>query len=214
MLDTSIKHLENTYLKYPILLSISFEIENAISLMLRTYNNNNFVYVCGNGGSASDSEHIVGELMKAFTIKRPLSKQLKSKISDIYPEDDDYLGENLELAMPTFSLVSQTSLITAISNDISSDLIFAQQLIGYGKEGDCLLVLSTSGNSKNVLYAAKIAKVLDMKVIALTGRRESELSKVADITIHAPADSTFEVQELHLPIYHTISMCLESELFG
>lgn len=200
--------------RYPKLNSCLNEIDEATKIIINSFNGGNKLLACGNGGSASDCEHIVGELMKAFLLDRTLSASKKDEIKKLFPENYAYLSENLQNAVPAISLVSQTSLMTAFSNDMSSDLVFAQQVLSYGKKGDILLAITTSGNSKNVIYASKIAKVQGMKVIALTGDTGGEISNICDVCIKAPEATTFMIQEYHLPIYHAICAIIEQELFG
>ncbi len=199
---TYIKQLES---KYNINTNT---IEEATKLLITTYKNNNKLLVCGNGGSACDSEHIVGELMKGFILKREINNELKTKIND------EKLSNALQYGLPTISLVSQIGLSTAFSNDQLPEAVFAQQVLGYGKENDVLLCLSTSGNSLNCVYAAKVAKALNMKVITLTGNKNCELEKLSDVTIKAPSDITYEIQEYHLPIYHAMCLAIENEFYG
>jgi D-sedoheptulose 7-phosphate isomerase len=172
------------------------------------------ILACGNGGSAADAGHFVGELMKTFKLERPLPEELKSKLVKDFKSEGEYLAGKLQRPLPAISLVSQTSLITAIGNDVSSDLIFAQQVIGYGKKGDILLAISTSGNSKNILYAIYTANTTGMKVVGLTGRNGGKMKKYCDIAICVPADETPRIQELHLPVYHTLCAMLEEYFFG
>ena len=181
--------------------------------MKKCYDNNGKILVCGNGGSASDSEHIVGELMKSFILSRPIKNELKEKILNSFPCDANYLIENLEIPLEAISLVSQTSIQTAFSNDNAPDLTFAQQVLGYGKPGDILIAISTSGNSKNVIFASEIAKIKNLKIIALTGKSGGKLKSIADVLINVPASDTFIIQEYHLPIYHTLCYALENEFF-
>ena len=184
------------------------EIIAATELLIKAFQNGNKVLVCGNGGSAADSEHIVGELMKGFVLPRKLKKDLVAKIND------EELTSVLQYGLPAISLVSHTALSTAFANDQLPAAVFAQQVLGYGKAGDVLLCLSTSGNSLNCLYAAEVAKALDIKVVSLTGDKDSKLSAISDITIKAPAILTHEIQEYHLPIYHAICLAVENEFFG
>ena len=170
--------------------------------------------VCGNGGSASDSEHIVGELMKEFKLKRKVYSDHAAALMEIDPELGKVLAENLQGALPAISLTGHSSLQTAFMNDAVPELVFAQQVNGYGKPGDVFLGISTSGNSKNVLYAAVNAKAKGMKVIGLTGAKENKLEKLADVCIHVPETETYKIQELHLPVYHTLCMMLENLFFG
>jgi D-sedoheptulose 7-phosphate isomerase len=170
--------------------------------------------ICGNGGSAADSDHIVGELMKGFVLKRPIEAELKMKLELSFPDEAYYFVENLQMGISAISLMSHSALTSAFSNDRASDLIFAQQVLGYGKKGDVLLAISTSGNSKNVVYAAQIAKAMGLKVVSLTGSEGGKLRKISDVLINVPEVETYKVQEYHLPIYHIICLILENEFFG
>lgn len=189
-------------------------IVNTIELLVDCFNNGNKLLVCGNGGSASDAQHIVGELMKKFNKKRELPQNLKDKIREVFKDTYNYIFDNVQFALPTMSLVGETALVSAISNDSTSNIVYAQQVLGYGKEGDILLAISTSGNSKNVIYACQMAKVKDMKVIGLTGQDGGELNNCTDILIKAPSKETFLIQEYHMSIYHTICLAVENEIFG
>lgn len=208
MKNSSLIHLNTLIERYPSLALCKDSIINSCEMLIECFKNGGKLLVCGNGGSASDSEHIVGELMKGFILPRTLSNDLKNKIND------DTLTNSLQYGLPAISLVSQTSLSTAFSNDQLPTAVFAQQVLGYGKKGDVLLCISTSGNSLNCVYAAKVAKALDMKVISLTGEKDSKLKELSDITIQAPSCETFKIQEYHLPIYHAICLALENEFFG
>lgn len=196
---------------YPILENNKTEIEAANRLIIDCYKNGGKVLVCGNGGSAADSEHIVGELMKGFNLKRPLSEEIRQKFADF--EDGAYIADTLQTPLRAISLVSHTGLMTAFSNDCDADLIFAQQVLGYGDKNDVLIALSTSGNSKNVVYAAETAKALGLKVLSITGGKESRLSALSDVTVKLPKYTPFEVQELTLPVYHALCASVEAEFF-
>ncbi len=207
-------HIEQLFCRYPQLEICEEDIAKAYELLDETYSNGRKLLVSGNGGSASDSEHIVGELMKEFKLKRKVYSELAEEMRKISPELGDVLAENLQGALPAISLTGHSSLTTAFMNDSEPELIFAQQVNGYGKRGDVYLGISTSGNSKNVLYAAITAKSKGLKVIGLTGQRESELMKYADVCIRVPETETYKIQELHLPVYHCICMMLEEKFFG
>ena len=208
MKNKSVEFLVDLIKRYPILDSVFPSILDATEVLVDCFKNNNKLLCCGNGGSAADCEHIVGELMKGFILPRYISTELKEKI------DDDVLSNSLQYGLPAISLVSQVGLSTAFINDQLPTAVFAQQVLGYGKEGDILLCISTSGNSLNCVYAAKVAKALGLKVISLTGKKDSKLSQLSDITIKAPAVETFKIQEYHLPIYHAICLALENEFYG
>ena len=204
--------LNNMLIKYPALTCCKADIEKAYLMIKETFANGGKVLVCGNGGSAADSEHIVGELMKGFMQPRKMPDTMREKFNKGCA-NAEYLCYNLQGALPAISLVSHTSLMTAFSNDVAPDMVFAQQVFGYAKPGDCFIGLSTSGNSQNVILAADVAKVMDAKTIAFTGRTGGKLAGACDVTIKAPSDSTPEIQEYHLPIYHTICMMVERDFF-
>jgi len=214
-MKNSAQRLLNDCLKrFPELTTCSEDLIKAFDAMCNCFAHGGKVLVCGNGGSASDTEHIVGELMKKFLIKRPAPLQFRDKLDALGYSDSDKLYSQLEQSLPAISLVSQTSIITAIANDIGSDMIFAQQVYGYGKAGDILIALSTSGNSTNVVNALKIATALDMVTIALTGECGGAMMSLSKIAIRVPSCVTFKVQELHLPVYHLLCSMIEEEFFG
>lgn len=200
--------------RYPQIDKCKKEIEKAYLIFEESYAKGNKLLVAGNGGSAADSEHIVGELMKGFENPRNLSSEYKEKLMSVNDELGKVLGENLQMALPTIALDGHVALTTAYMNDCEPLLCFAQQVNGYGKEGDVFLGISTSGNSKNILYAAVVAKAKGMKVVALTGAKDSKLSQIADVTIKAPETRTYRIQEYHLPIYHCLCLMLEERFFG
>lgn len=185
-----------------------------IELLISCFRGGNKVLVCGNGGSAADSEHIVGELMKAFKLPRYLGADMQEKIRRTYPEDATEMIANLQDAVPAISLVSQTALMTAFSNDQSAQYVFAQQVLGYGAQDDVLLAISTSGNSANVLHAARVAALQGVKVLSLTGETGGKLKVLSNVCICVPSAVTYQIQEYHLPIYHCLCACVENELFS
>lgn len=195
--------------RYKELEPLRLDLEEACKILISSFSIGNKLLVCGNGGSASDSDHITGELMKGFEKKREISLELFNKLNDINPLDATHLKETLQQGLPTIPLTEHSGLMTAFVNDSSSDAVFANQVLGYGKKGDVLLAISTSGNSRNVVLACEVAKALNMKVIGLTGEKDSLISSLADVCIKAPSQRTYQIQELHLPIYHAI--CLEIE---
>lgn len=184
----------------------------AFELLLNSCQGGGKVLVCGNGGSASDSEHIVGELMKGFLLKRELPEEEKQKFKEM--EGGDVLSCRLQRGIPAISLNSYTSLMTAVGNDTSFDMIFAQQVYAYGQPGDVLIAMTTSGNSVNIVEGAKTAKVKGMKVIGITGEKESKLSAYCDICFRMPSVETYRVQEYTLPLYHVLCAMLEEAVFG
>lgn len=189
-------------------------IIEAIEAIILSVENKGKILICGNGGSASDSEHIVGELLKEFYIKRPIGDEMRAALIDSYKEEGEFIAEKLQGAIPAISLSAHTAFLTAFSNDVEDSLAFAQQVHGYGEKGDILICLSTSGNSKNTVYAAKVARVKGMKVISFTGKAGSELKDISDYLINAPAVETYRVQEYHLIIYHLICRIIEQEIFA
>lgn len=199
--------------KYPDLEICNRDMESAFHIMRDSIRSGGTVLCCGNGGSASDSEHIVGELMKGFMLKRTLPVEWKREFTNAFKEDGEYISEHLQGAIPAISLVSHTALSTAFANDIAADMIFAQQVFGYGRKGDVLIGLSTSGNSANVLHAMKVAKVKGMRAIGLTGKTGGRMAQVCDVTIKVPWESTPDIQERHLPVYHALCILLEEEFF-
>lgn len=200
--------------RYPDLDVVRSEIVQAAELLSDVYTMKRKVLVCGNGGSASDSEHIVGELMKAFSLERPVPTVFRQALMDRYPDDGAYLADHLQGALPAISLVSQMALTSAFANDVAADMIYAQQVFGYGLKGDALIALSTSGNSLNVINAVKVASVLGVRSIGLTNLDGGKLAPLCDVCIKVPRKTTPEVQELHLPIYHTLCELLEEKFFG
>lgn len=212
-MDSNI-HIQTLIDRYPKLIVCKDDIEMAYELLEDTYSKERKLLVCGNGGSASDSEHIVGELMKEFKLKRKVYADQAESMKAIDPEMGTTLAENLQGALPAICLTGHSSLTTAFMNDANADLVFAQQVNGYGKTNDVFLGISTSGNSKNVVYAAITAKAKGLKIIGLTGQKESKLSKMADCCIRVPETETYKIQELHLPVYHCLCMMLEDHFFG
>lgn len=200
--------------RYPKLAICKEDIRKAYELLEAAYSAGRKLLVCGNGGSASDSEHIVGELMKEFKLKRKVYSDQANALKEIDPELGQVLADNLQGALPAICLTGHSSLTTAFMNDANADLVFAQQVNGYGKPGDIFLGISTSGNSKNVLYAAVNAKAKGLKVIGLTGAKENKLMKYADVCIRVPETETYKIQELHLPVYHCLCLMLEDKFFG
>ena len=210
-IETHVNHLID---RYPKLIVCRDDIMAAYELLEAAYSNGRKLLVCGNGGSASDSEHIVGELMKEFKLKRKVYSDQAAALKEIDSELGQILADNLQGALPAICLTGHSSLTTAFMNDANADLVFAQQVNGYGKPGDVFLGISTSGNSKNVLYAAVNAKAKGLKVIGLTGGKESKLMKYADVCIRVPETETYKIQEFHLPVYHCLCLMLEDHFFG
>ncbi len=195
--------------RYPLLSSCESEINEATQLIINAFANGNRLYICGNGGSAADADHIVGELMKGFLKKRPLTDEQLAAFGN----EDQPLAKGLMQGLPAVSLHSQTAFLTAFLNDEDPSLLYAQALYALGKKDDVLLAISTSGNSQNVVNAAKVARAIGCKVISLVGEKECSLDALSDIIIHAGHTETYRTQELHLPIYHYLCATVEDYFF-
>ncbi len=199
--------------RYPILSATATGIRQATTMLVQGFRMGNKLLLCGNGGSCADCEHIVGELMKGFLLKRALSSEQKQRMKQLCPQLDEKYLDRLQQAVPAIALPSFTALNTATCNDVDPELVFAQALMGLGKKDDLLLCISTSGNSTNVVAAALVAKALGLKVIGLTGQMGGRLRDICDVCICVPAMETVQVQELHLPIYHYLCAQIEAQLF-
>ena len=206
--------LETLVGRYPELSGVKEAVEKAAMALISSFAGGGKLLVCGNGGSCSDSDHIVGELMKGFENRRPVEDAFQRQLAEIDPERGEYLAGKLQQALPAISLTVHQSLITAVANDTDADLIFAQQVMGYGQPGDVLLALSTSGNSRNVLDAIITAKARQMTVIGMTGETGGKMKPLCDILIPVPGARTAWVQELQLPVYHALCMMVEDHFFG
>lgn len=196
--------MEQLLKRYPKLIQCKADIERALSLIIETYKNGGKILVCGNGGSAADSEHIVGELMKGFLLKRPV-------IDDRIPE---HIRAGLQGALPAISLPSQSAILSAFINDVDPEMMYAQLVYGYANENDLVIGLSTSGNSKNVVNAIETARAVGAAALSLTGEKESRLSALSDVTIKVPEIETYKIQELHLPVYHFLCANAEKAFFS
>lgn len=208
------RHIDLLVERYPSLESAKNDIVAAYLLLEESYNNGGKLLVAGNGGSAADAEHIVGELMKGFKLPRKPEADFAEKLVEENQELGSVLAENLQGALLAIALDGHPALSTAYMNDCEPLLCFAQQVNGYGKSGDVFLGISTSGNSKNVLFAATTAHAKGMKVIGLTGAKDSKLKDMSDVCIKAPQTETYMIQELHLPIYHCLCLMLEDKFFA
>ncbi len=212
--ETTLSKADDLIVRYPDLEVCRNDLLGAIALLCESFASGHKLLTCGNGGSASDAEHIVGELMKGFLFPRKLDEKMHCRMKELWPEDAEYLYQNLQGALPAVALVDQIALNTAFANDQAADLSFAQQVLGLGEEGDVLIAITTSGNSKNVLYATEIAKLKGVRTIALTGRSGGKIKAMADISICVPEDETYRIQEYHLPVYHMLCIAAEEEFFG
>ena len=200
--------------RYPVLECVQADIEMVYKTMAECFENGGKVLIAGNGGSAADSEHIVGELMKGFAKKRPVDAEMTAALLAIDEARGAELAVKLQGGLPAIALNAHTALSTAFANDVDPVLCYAQQVNGYGKPGDVFLGISTSGNAENVMYAAVTAKAKGMKVLALTGKDGGKLAKVADCSVIVPCQETYKIQELHLPIYHVLCLLLEEHFYA
>lgn len=208
------KHVEHLIKRYPALETCRDQIIDAYLVMEECYERDGKLLIAGNGGSAADSEHIAGELMKRFKSPRPVPQEFAEKLKSIDSLRGENLAQNLERGLMAIPLVAHEALTTAYINDVDGLGVFAQQLYGFGRPGDVFIGISTSGNSKNVMSATVVARALGIKVIGLTGAKGGELATVADVCVKAPSDETYVIQEYHLPIYHCWCLMLEEKFFG
>lgn len=208
------KHIDLLIERYPKLEVCKEDIISGYELLEECYTKGGKLLIAGNGGSAADSEHIAGELMKRFKTPRPIPNELKEKLVEIDPVRGENLSKNLERPLMAIPLVAHEALTTAYINDVDGLGVFAQQLYGYGKEGDVFLGISTSGNSKNIMNATVVARALGLEVLGLTGKSGGELNEVSNICVKVPETETYMIQELHLPIYHCWCLMLEDYFFG
>ena len=206
MLDELIK-------RYPILERVREDIDVVYGILERCYENGGKLLIAGNGGSAADAEHIVGELMKGFVTRRPVTEEMKEALEKADPVRGKELSEKLQGGLPAIALVDHAALSTAFANDVDGMLSYAQQVNGYGKPGDVFLGISTSGNAENVMYAAVTAKAKGMKVVGLTGKDGGKLAGIADAAVIVPEMETYKIQELHLPVYHALCLMLEHRFY-
>jgi D-sedoheptulose 7-phosphate isomerase len=205
--------LEELIIRYPQLKDISNKINEAAERLIRCYQQGNKVLICGNGGSSSDSDHIAGELLKGFENKRPLDDSMRNKLLSVSGKRGLLLADKLQTGLPAISLSAHAGLVTAVVNDIDANLIYAQQVIGFGNPGDVMIGISTSGNAQNVIDAAITSRAKGMTVIGLTGATGGRLKSFCDLLINVPEHRTSYVQELHLPVYHTLCLMVENYFF-
>jgi D-sedoheptulose 7-phosphate isomerase len=199
--------------RHPELGPLGPKLSEAAVLLVETFETGHKVLTCGNGGSAADADHIVGELMKGFTKRRPVAETLRSSLIEADPELGARLAGSLQCGLPAIALTQHAALISAFANDVEADMVYAQQVLGYGNPGDLLWGISTSGNARNVNYAAITARALGLKVLGMTGRTGGSLASRCDICLEVPETETWKVQELHLPVYHALCLAAESVLF-
>lgn len=208
------QHLDTLITRYPALGGLRDNIQQAADLICNACHAGGKILVCGNGGSAADCEHIVGEMMKSFVLPRKIQEADINKLKASGIDDWTDIANKLQRGLPAISLTGHPALVSAIANDTDASMVYAQQVYVLGRPGDVLIGLSTSGNSRNVVLAVKVAQAFGLKTICLTGERPSALEALSNITIKAPSAETYQVQEYHLPVYHTICLMVEAELFG
>jgi phosphoheptose isomerase len=200
--------------RYPQLSGIRNSIVKAALMIIKCYSGGGKLLICGNGGSSADADHLAGELMKSFELQRHLDDSLKSRLIEISGSRGKILAEKLEHGLPAISLSAHSALTSAIANDMDASLVFAQQVIGYGMEKDVLIAISTSGNSQNVVDACITAKALNLVVIGITGKTGGKMKQYCDVLVNVPEIKTSYVQELHLPLLHTICNIVENYFYG
>lgn len=199
--------------RYPVLEECRDDILKGYRVMEESYEGDGKLLIAGNGGSAADSEHIAGELMKRFKTPRPVTEEFANKLKSVDPVRGEQLAKNLECTLMAIPLVAHEALTTAYMNDVDGLGVFAQQLFGYGRKGDVFLAISTSGNSRNIISAAVVAKAMEIRVLGLTGKNGGALAQIADVVVRVPETETYMIQELHLPVYHCWCMMLEDKFF-
>ncbi len=207
------REIELLFAAYPVLEACRADILAALDALIACYEGGGKVLICGNGGSAADSEHIVGELMKGFKKMRPIEGEKYERLRAAYPEEADEIASRLQDALPAISLVSHTALMTAYLNDVDPNYVFAQQVVGYAKPGDLLIGISTSGNAADVGHAFKVARALGMRAVGLSGKTGGQFRALCDTAVVVPAQETYAIQELHLPVYHMLCAACEAHFF-
>ncbi len=208
------KYLEKLVLKHPKLEKIKENITETFKILKQAYEKDHTVFVCGNGGSAADAEHIVGELMKSFILPRKIDSAFNRQLTELFGEEGAYIGSRLQKGLRTISLNGHPSLSSAYINDVDGSMVFAQQLFVMGRAGDVLIAISTSGNSDNVVKCVQLAKARGIKTVVMSGCGGGKCGKLADCLINVPEEETYLIQELHLPIYHTLCLMLEDYFYG
>ena len=210
MLDGRLqKHIDSLLKRYAQLETIEQDIVDAYLVMEECYSHDGKLLIAGNGGSAADCEHIVGELMKSFKIPRPVTSEYAARLESVNMEYGRELAKRLEVGLAAIPLASHAALTTAYINDVDGKLVFAQQLLGYGRSGDVFLGISTSGNSANILDATIVARASGIKIVGLTGADGGKLAKISDVAVKVPAAEPYMIQELHMPVYHCWCLMLE-----
>ena len=208
------EYMEELTSRYPVLEAVKGDVLAAYEILRDCYAGGGKLMIAGNGGSCADSEHIVGELMKGFVKRRPVSNEFAAALQEADEKRGEELASCLQGGLPAIALTGHAGLATAFLNDVNGEMIYAQQLYGYGKKGDVFMGISTSGNAENVMYAAVTAKAKGLKVVGLTGKTGGKLAKLADVAIIVPEQETYKIQELHLPIYHALCLMLEDRFYA
>ena len=207
-------HIVELTQRYPVLLECRTQLEDAVRLLSDCFSTGGKLLICGNEGSCADAQHIVGELMKGFVKKRPVSEEMKEALIAADPSRGERLAGRLQQGLAAIALTGHPGLSTAFLNDVDGEMIYAQQITGFGKQGDVFLGITTSGNSENIMYAAVAARAMGMKVLGLTGRDGGRLKGICDAAVVVPENETYKIQELHLPIYHALCLMLEEHFFN
>ncbi|OGV38422.1 MAG: phosphoheptose isomerase [Lentisphaerae bacterium GWF2_45_14] len=207
-------HLKNLINRYPDLSVIEKEVYTAYSMIESSFSSGGKLFTCGNGGSASDADHIVGELMKSFVLNRRISDVFEKKIDEKFGSDGQFLVKNLQRGLRSICLNGHPALFSAYCNDVESNMVYAQQLFVMGDKNDCLLAISASGNSENIYRCLQTASVMGLKTILLTGGKGGRCAPLADCAVKVPREETYQIQELHLPIYHALCLALEEKFYG
>lgn len=213
MKDRTTQLCSRFFEEHPDLLFMKTLLSEIGKVWLKTYQSGGKILVCGNGGSCADGDHIVGELMKGFLLKRPLPPDVKIQFAKDYGEKGVFMAEQLQCGLPAISLNAHAALISAFCNDVDPELVYAQQVLGYARKEDMVVGISTSGNAENVAYALMTAKTMGVKTMALTGRDGGKIAKIADYSLIVPQLETYRIQEAHMAIYHFLCAFTESEIF-
>jgi D-sedoheptulose 7-phosphate isomerase len=206
-------HFDTLITRYPALSVCADDIQKAENMMLKAYYAGGKILACGNGGSASDAAHIVGELMKGFLLKRPMNEETKKKFESVLGEEAEVFAKNLQCGIPAIALDSQHALFTAYANDVDADYVYAQQVFGYARENDLFIGISTSGNSSNIIKAYEVAKHKGIHIISLTGNTGGKMKEYSDILLNVPSVDTPRIQESHIMIGHIICEMVEANMF-
>ena len=206
--------LKDFFSRHPSMASMQVQIRSAIDMLLSTFRSGGKLLLCGNGGSCADCDHIAGELLKGFLLRRPVNPVLAARLKDLYGSEGSDLAGKLQQGLPAISLCTHSAAISAFANDVEPGMVYAQQVLAYGNPGDLLLGISTSGNASNVAYAMETAHGLGLKTLGLTGRDGGRLATLCDLALVVPEQETYRIQECHLALYHLLCAAVEYELFS